>query len=287
MSSRVLATILASFMVACSGAGNDSATPAANGVDGGVDHDGGTTPAGKKAFKTHVILGDSISDGGGTGPFFYNLLDKNDDAKWPDAIGKDFVTIYGADLKVVKASKAGARAQNLGGQINTLTGPLAGPVLVTITIGGNDVTAALGKILTGGDDTSERTQFKQFLDDAIAALKTPDRFGPGVDVSVYMTNVYDPSDGTGNFKFQSGTKCGGALGFYPAGQSTKPLLDPWEQIFVDVAAKYQDVHVLDLRAKFNGHGVPSAETWFVTDCIHPNTPGHDGIRDIFWDAITK
>ena len=280
---RSLLLALSFSLFACS-SGDDGNPTTSNPT---TDTGGTTQQPGKKVFKTHVILGDSISDGGGTGPFFYNLLDKNDDAKWPDAKGQDFTTVYGSDIKIVKASKGGARAQNLGGQINTITGPLPGPVLVTITIGGNDVQAALGKILTGGNDTADRESFKGFLNDSFALLKTPDRFGPGVEVVVYVANVYDPSDGTGNFKFQSGTKCGGALGFYPAGQSTAKLLDPWEQIFVDVAAKFQDVHVLDLRAKFMGHGVPTAEPWFVPDCIHPNTPGHDAVRDLFWEAITK
>lgn len=280
--------LFASWMVACSGSTDDgSPSTVADSGTTAVGDTGSTTSAGKKAYKTHVILGDSISDGGGTGPFYYNLLDANDDARYPDAAGKDFKTLYGSDIKIVKASKAGSRAQNLGGQINTITGPLPGPVLVTITIGGNDVQAALGKILSGGDVTPDRESFREFLDGAIAMLKTPDKFGPGVEVSVFMTNVYDPSDGTGNFKFATGTKCSGALGFYPAGKPTSPDLDPFETIFDDVAAKYKDVHVLDLRAKFKGHGVPAAETWFVGDCIHPNTPGHDAVRDLFWDAITK
>ncbi|MBI2389153.1 MAG: SGNH/GDSL hydrolase family protein [Deltaproteobacteria bacterium] len=284
MNVRLLTTIFASWMVACSG-GSDGGSSQPSGAGSGTT-DGGTQ-ASKRAFRTHVILGDSISDRGGAGPFYYDLLDKNDDAKWPDGAGKDLATLYGPDLAIVKASRAGARAQNLGGQVNTITGPLAGPVLVTMTIGGNDVQAALGKMLTGGDVTAERESFREFLDEAIGMLKQPDRFGPGVEVVVYVANVYDPSDGTGNFKFASGARCGGALGFYPAGQPTAPQLDPFEQIYLDVAAKYDDVHVLDLRAKFNGHGVPAADTWFVSDCLHPNAPGHDALRDLFWEAITK
>lgn len=285
MNARLLSTIFASWLVACSGGSDGGSSPQASGADSGTSESGAA--AGKQAFKTHVILGDSISDRGGSGPFYYDLLDTNDNAKWPDGSGKDLKTRFGPDLAVVKASKAGARAQNLGGQVNSISGPLAGPVLVTMTIGGNDVQAALGKLLTGGDVTAERESFRGFLDEALGLLKQPDKFGPGVEVVVYVANVYDPSDGTGNFKFASGAKCGGALGFYPAGQPTAPQLDPFEQIFIDVAAKYKDVHVLDLRAKFSGHGVPAAETWFVPDCIHPNSQGHDAIRDLFWEAITN
>ncbi len=262
---RSLLLALGLSLAACSSATTE---PGPSTTGGGTDS--GTTAAPLK-FKTHLILGDSISDGGGEGPFFYALLDQQ----------------LGDDVKVVKASKAGARAQNLGGQVGTVAGPLEGPVLVTITIGGNDVTAALGKILSGGDDSKERGDFREFLEGALDELQKPDRFGPGVKAVIYMTNVYDPSDGTGNFKFQSGAKCGGALGFYPAGRPTAPQLDPWGQIFVDVAAKRQDVHVLDLRGKYQGHGVPSAETWFVPDCIHPNAKGHAAIKELFASALAK
>jgi lysophospholipase L1-like esterase len=261
---RSLLLTLALTLAAC---GSTTSDPPASTTPGA---DTGTTAAAQK-FRTHLILGDSISDGGGEAPYFYTLLSQE----------------LGSDVKVVKASKGGARAQNLGGQIATVTGPLESPVLVTITIGGNDVTAALGKILTGGDDTMERNDFKEFLTAAIAELTKADRFGAGVKVAIYMTNVYDPSDGTGNFKFQSGTKCPGALGFYPAGKPTAPQLDPWEQIFTEVAAGKPDVHVLDLRAKYQGHGVPAAEPWFVPDCIHPNAKGHAAIKELFAAALPK
>jgi lysophospholipase L1-like esterase len=55
----------------------------------------------------------------------------------------------------------------------------------------------------------------------------------------------------------------------------------------DTAQKYPDVTVLDLRAKFNGHGVPAAETWFVFDCIHPNAKGHNQLRDLFFAAAKE
>lgn len=274
-----------SLTAACSSSSDGAATTPGN--------DSGTTPTdgggggGHLAFKTHVILGDSISDRGGAGPFFYDLLDQNDDAKYPDHAGKDFKTIYGADLAVKKTSKAGATSANLGGQIAALGTSLEGPVLVTITIGGNDVQAALPTILMGGDDTSKRDDFAMYLSDAFGELTKPDRFGPGVQVKVLVANVYDPSDGTGNFKFATGTKCPGALQYWPSSKPTAPLLDNWEKVMADTAAKYPGVTVLDLRAKFNGHGVPATETWFYGDCIHPNTPGHNQIRDLFFEAAKQ
>lgn len=273
-------------LAACGSVADDGAGGTNGNLTPGADS-GTTTPATTK-FKTHVILGDSISDGGGQAPFYYDLLDKNDDTKWPDAVGKDFSALYGSDIKVVKVSRGGAKGQNLGGQISLIPATLEGPVVVTMTIGGNDVQAALGALLTSGDDTKQRTDFQEFLDAAIAELTKPDRFGAGVKVSVYMANVYDPSDGTGNFTIaSSGKKCPGPLAYFPAGRETKPLLDPWSKIFTDVAAKYPGTTVVDLRAKYQGHGVASADSWFVADCIHPNAAGHDALRDLFWENITK
>lgn len=282
---RALFLALCLSLVACGSSVDDSTT---NDTTPGTDSGTGSTPAGATKFKTHVIIGDSISDGGGEAPFYYNLLDKNDDTKWPDAASKDFTTLYGSDIKIVKVSKGGAKGQNLGSQIAAIPATLEGPVVVTMTIGGNDVQAALGSLLTSGTDEKQRTDFQEFLDAAVAELTKPDRFGPGVKVAVYMTNVYDPSDGTGNFTIAStGKKCPGALAYFPAGKETKSLLDPWAKIYVDVAAKYPGTTVLDMRAKFEGHGVAETDNWFYGDCIHPNAKGHDAIRDLFWDSVTR
>ena len=282
---RPLLLALCLSLAACGSTADDGN----NGNPGNPSNDAGTSsdaPGATTKYKTHVILGDSISDRGGEGPFYYDLLDKNDDAKWPDDKGKDFAAAFGPDLKVVKASKAGARGQNLGGQIATLPATLEGPVVVTMTIGGNDVTAALAALLTSGDDSKERADFQGYLDEAIAELTKPDRFGAGVKVTVFVANVYDPSDGTGDFTVAaSGKKCPGALSFFPAGKATAPLLDPWEKIFADVAAKHPGSNVVDLRGKYQGHGVNKADSWFYGDCIHPNAAGHDAVRDLFWSAI--
>jgi lysophospholipase L1-like esterase len=261
------------------GGGTD--TSATGGDTAGTDT---STPAGSLAFKTYVVLGDSISAGGGEAPYFNDLLLKNDDTKWPDYKGQDITTKYGP-VKLEKHSKGGSTAVNLDSQIAALPTSLEGPVLVTITIGGNDVQAALPGVLTGGTDDAKRAQFQGYLQTALDELTKPGRFGDGVKVRVVMTNIYDPSDGTGNFVFASGTKCPGALGFWPAGKETKSILDKWEDVMATEAAKHPEVKLVDLRARFTGHGVPDAETWFVSDCIHPNAMGHNQIRGLAWDTI--
>jgi lysophospholipase L1-like esterase len=274
---RLLAASLLA-VAACSSASTGGAP-----TDGTPDT--GAPSTSSLAFQTYVVLGDSISDGGGQGPFFYDLLNHNDDATWPDAHGKDLQTRY-PGIQVVKASKAGATANGLASQAQGLSTSLAGPVLVTITIGGNDVTAAMGKLLIGSSDAQDRATFASELDAALQELTKPDRFGAGVEATVLLANIYDPSDGTGNFTYQ-GSKCQGALGLWPATRPTTPLLTPWEQVMTDTATKYPRVTVLGLHERFDGHGVAAHPTWFFSDCIHPNSAGHDQVRGLFWDAIEK
>jgi lysophospholipase L1-like esterase len=236
-------------------------------------------------FRTLVILGDSISDRGGQAPYYYDLLVRNDDAKWPADAGLDLATLVDPSIVVVKRSQSGSGAQNLAGQIAEIPPVLDGPVAVVMTIGGNDVRRALASILTGGSDASARSLFATDLRDAVGELTTDGRFGQGVDVSVFMTNVYDPSDGTGSFVYAAtGRNCPG-LSFFPAGRPTAPILDPWEAIFDEVAAAHPRTKLLDLRRNFQGHGVGAADTWFVNDCIHPNATGHDVVRDLFRAAL--
>jgi lysophospholipase L1-like esterase len=268
------------------GTGGDDAGPASTGGSTGGSETGGAPTTTALAFKTHVILGDTISDGGGQGPFFYDLLDTNDDTAYPAFAGKDLTTKYGSDLNIVKASKAGSTAAALLGQAQGLPTSLPGPVLITITIGGNDVQGAMGAIVISGNDTTQLSTFSKNLDATLQELTKPNRFGQGVDVRILLANVYDPSDGTGVFAFANGSKCPGALALWPANKPTDPSLLPWEAAMATTAQPYSQVVVLGLHDEFHGHGVSATPTWFFTDCLLPNATGHEQIRELFWGAVT-
>lgn len=262
-------------------------------------------------YKTLVVVGDSISDVGGGGggegqqPFYRTLLVKNDDAKYPEWKGFDLATCWGIDpaTNVVKVSKGGAVAtvpannspDNKGillNQVTALPATLPGPVLVVGTIGGNDVQAGLVTVLTGTPQQQQAKVdgFVAGFGKAMAELTKADRFGAGVKADVLMTNVYDPSGGTGHFYYQpKGATCPGALGFWPDKKETGPLLAQWNDAMTAEAAKYPGVKLLVLDAPFKAHNVdtPAAENWFYQDCIHPSTLGHNAVRGVFWAGMTK
>lgn len=269
--------------VAESGSGSGSGSSSGGGTDGGgTKGEGGSPTMGPLAdMKTLVVLGDSISMGGGMAPFYYDLLAANDDTMYPGWKGMDLKTKYGAGLMVVNNAKAGAVSADLPGQVTGLPASLPGPVAVVLTIGGNDMQSNIAAILQGVDQ-GVRDQFRANIASALGQLTMPGRFGTGVDVHVYEADIYDPTDGGGNF-----STCPYPLNLVPT-QPSDPFFGEWNAVVTSEVPKHGMSQVAPLHTTFHMHGVNSGAStnWFYTDCIHPNAKGHDAIRGMFWTQIT-
>jgi lysophospholipase L1-like esterase len=297
-------TVLSALALAACGGSSSSTSPrdTGGGVEAGVAESGGpgttnplTSDSGSDAgtdaapsppksapltsMGTLVVLGDSISQGGGQPPFYYNLLLSNDDTTYPEWAGKDVRTKYGANVMMVDNAVVGAVSQDLPTQVTALPSSLPGPVAVVITMGGNDMQTNIAAILQGVDQ-NVRTQFGVNLDTALGQLTMPGRFGAGVEVHVYEADIYDPSDGSGNFQ-----TCPYPLSLVPP-QPSDPFFGEWNAVVDSEVPKYSGA-VAPLHSTFHTHGLSSgAANWFYTDCIHPNAKGHDAIRGMFWTQIT-
>jgi lysophospholipase L1-like esterase len=226
---------------------------------------GGGSP-GLASLGTLVVLGDSISDGGGQPPFYYNLL------------RTDLATKYGT-IAYHNQAQSGSETDALVGQINSLPGTLAGPVAVTITSGGNDMKAAITQIVTGMDGPAKTAMSNQ-IKAALDLLLAPNKFGAGVDVHVYEGNIYDASDGAGDYS-AGGCAFGSGLPTIP----TDGFFMAWNQVISDQVAAHGQV-LTDMHAYFYGHGYKSSPNWYAPDCTHPSTLGHDQLRRLFYQQIT-
>lgn len=266
---------------ATTGAGGGTTTTGSGGGTGsGGSGTGGAAPV-VPAYKSYVILGDSISDQGGEGPFFYDLLATNDNAAYPKWMGKDLKSKFGQDLMVVSTSKGGAVSGDLPAQVTKLPASLPGPVAVTITIGGNDMQAHILNILNGTDQ-KDRDAMRASLNAALTELTMPDRFGKGVEVHVFQADIYDPTGGKGDFNDHN---CGflGALPLTP----TDGFFTNWNAVVNDEVPKHGISLVEPLHDRFYDHSLSNkTDGWFYKDCIHPNKAGHDQLRAMFWTAIT-
>jgi len=231
------------------------------------DDTGAPPPKGLDKLGTLVILGDSIGDGGGGSPFYYDLL-KADLSKKYGAIGYQ------------RKAQSGSKTSDLSGQIDSLPSKLAGPVAVCITSGGNDMKAVFPAIVTGTDGAA-RTAMGDNVKRALDKLLAPGRFGAGVDVHVYEGNIYDASDGAGDFG-SHGCK------FVPAGFPTTPsdkFFDSWNSVIATQVKAHAQVSA-DMHGFFFGHGYKASPDWYASDCTHPSTIGHDNLRKLFYFEIT-
>jgi lysophospholipase L1-like esterase len=240
-----------------------------------------------KKLGTYIALGDSISDLGGTGPFFYDLLLNNDDTLYPSAKGHDLSTrfpgIQYAHLAIAGSitdtyTAAPLVGPTLKSQIALLGSDYPGDILVTITIGGNDLQGhALDAI--NGSDSAAKMEFAQHLDDELSELMKPGRLGAG-KVQVVLANIYDFTDGQGDF---ATVLCGPPVNLTTTQDAT--IFGDWNAITQSAIAKHGAIFY-DMHTDFMGHGFQSSDVWYDRiSCIHPNAKGHDSIRRAIWKLI--
>ena len=285
MLSVVFPALLATWLSACGGGMTPAGTTTASGGGGAGGQSSSSSSSSSSSTSSSssssssssgstglatlgslVVLGGSISDGGGEGPFYYDLL------------RADLATKYGA-ITYENAAEAGAKTNKLITQINGLPSVLPGPVAVVITSGGNDMMAALPEIVAGTDDAA-RAEMNGNLGAALDALLAINRFGLDVEVHVYQANIYDASDGAGDYSLHG---CG-----FGQGLPTTPsdgFFAAWNGVIHDQVIGHQQAEA-DVHGHFLGHGYTASPSWYAPDCAHPSKLGHAEIERLFYQAIT-
>jgi lysophospholipase L1-like esterase len=259
--------------------GNGGGTGGGGGGGGGGTGGVGIVPPGS-TLGTYIVLGDSISDRGGTGPFFYDQLNTDLTKKYP---GLMYVhaAVAGA-ITDTYSDNIPAGAPLLKTQIAGLGKTYPGDVLVTITIGGNDLNAHAVKAI-GGTDDAVRTEFGQHLDAELGELAMPGRLGTG-KVYIVLANIYDFTDGMGDF---ATVKCGPGANVQPTRDQT--VFTAWNGMTSGSLQKVSGT-LYDMHANFMGHGYNNTDTTMVwydkNSCIHPNAAGHDAIRRSIYKIVT-
>ncbi|MFK7929131.1 MAG: SGNH/GDSL hydrolase family protein [Myxococcota bacterium] len=246
--------------------------------------------------KRIIYLGDSISAGVGasSGKLSYpELLVENDESEWAGWGEQDLESVYG-DLEVIDVAVSGARtggliSDQLPAVSEAVGASASGETIVVMTIGGNDMQAALLPMLRAEDkDAAYEEQLRPVIDNfetIIDYFQDPARFPDGA--FIYMTNVYEPTDNAGQVQ-----QCFFGIDIGPA----LPYLQKANAEFRELAVAKGTASV-DLYGHFQGHGHNSADAgieshdeadpslWLANDCIHPNDRGHHEVRRLFLTAI--
>lgn len=256
----------------------------------------------KHIWSTQKILflgiGDSITDGFGApkGYSYFDRLVANPPGDSCDINGKNLSTVF-PNLTVQKiavshtVSRQHLKAiQNFPVQSPDVLG------IIVITTGGNDLIHSYGKsppkecAMYGASLETAKPwieNFKQRLDEMIVELNK--KFPGGCQI--FLANIYDPSDGTGNTnEFFTG------LPSWPDGLL---ILKEYNNIISKCADKYDNVYLVDIYTPFLGHGITcnkfwlknyhpyDPHYWYYMNIEDPNPRGYDCIRRLFLLEMIK
>lgn len=270
------------MVVGCS-AGTPESENLSSLARGGADDAGGALVPTTETLGTYIALGDSITDRGGLGPFFYDGLRDDLTKKYPGLKymhgGKG-----GAVTDVYRSGKGGGKP-TLKAQIAALGSTYPGTVLISITIGGNDLQAHALEAIQDAQDNKNRLgpvkeELKEHLTSQLGELMRPGRLGSG-KVYVVIANVYDFTDGQGNF---GKLRCPPYTDLTP--EVATAIFAGWNAA-METAVDDAQATLYDLHAHFSGKGLNfKPDVWYHTDCIHPNAAGHEAIRKSLYQTVT-
>ncbi len=201
-----------------------------------------------------------------------SLLYKNSEEHWPDFVAEDLSTRYPGVTMENLASDGATIGEVFGEQLPQLD-PSDDDVLLTLTIGGNDLLSAFG-------NRPRRALMDRIVSDIAEAydLLVDTLLGRFERATLIVTTVYDPSDRTGRIP-----------GVYEdAGPLPLEFLDRLNDHIRALAMGTPRVLLADAYAHFLGHGVsvPENDRWYWRrSLIEPNARGANEIRAVWLHAL--
>lgn len=247
------------------------------------------------SFSRYIALGDSVSidlypaldtgaadvsvalerrpDVGAVAPLgAASLLYKNADERWPEDAGNDLVS---ANPSMIFENLAadGATIGDVFGEQLTQIEDTDEPVLVTLTIGGNDLLSAYG-------NRPKRALLERIERDVAEAYDfLVDTVRTRLSGSTIVVNtIYDPSDRTGRIPGV----------FEGPGLLPLDILDRMNDHIRALALGTPRMLLADVYARFLGHGlsVAEAEQWYWRRSpIEPNAIGANEIRQLWLETL--
>jgi lysophospholipase L1-like esterase len=195
-----------------------------------------------------------------------SLLYRNDDSRWPEFRGQDLAT-RSPGARLINLAEDGATIDDVTTEeLARLGHDSRDPgILVTLTVGGNDLLGALG---AGSRlDRVVRRIIAQYTE----LVETIREELP--NATLILTTVYDPTDGTGRLP-----------GLEALGRLPLEYLDRFNDHVRGTAASSERTMLADVHRHFLGHGVTAApaERWYWNrSMIEPNARGASEIRRVW------
>ena len=226
-----------------------------------------------------VFVGDNVANNPSTAQGYPSLLEANDDALFPAFASQDLATL---GMDSVRLDRGGDSYESLADDA-IFAEVHDGDRAVLVQLGLNDL-VRLALVLL--DDEALREDPSPAIEDfqeSVAAV-----LDQAVEVAaedrLYVTNLYDPSDGEGDL-------AEAVTGFFPfpGAENVTPelALEVIEGFNSAIKAEAQarDATVIDLHSHFMGQGLHGDESWLST-VIDPNLRGAHEIRRVVWNEWT-
>jgi len=200
-----------------------------------------------------------------------SLLFRNVHEVWPDFDGRDIVSAY-PHAEFVNLALDGATTFDLleTDHLAFLEKYRSQFVVVTITIGGNDLLALVS--MTRTDEANLEPHVDQILSRFAAVLNLLNEYLPR---SVIIgSTIYDPTDGTGNLP-----------GFGDIGAKL-PYLHSLNQGIKECVRERNGL-LVDTHQYFLGHGmsVPAETRWYWASPIEPSARGASELRRLWLERL--
>ncbi len=246
-----------------------------------------------------VGVGDSITRGFGSreGFSYFDLLVRNRDRDYPDMKGIDLMSVLPKLTHLNVSENGSTSSEHVSEQIPLLKLRPAGVRgIAVVTSGGNDTIHDYGRRpgrdgAMYGASIAKATEWRPLLKSRIEMIvdTISERFPAGCEV--FIANVYDPTDGVGDIE-----NAPAGLPAWPDGLEVLAMVNA---VIAEVAASRENVHLVDIRAEFLGHGIHCGDSsnphhrgddptyWFYKNLEDPNERGYDAIRRAFLREMSR
>jgi len=206
-----------------------------------------------------------------------SLLYRNDDDRWPEFAGRDLRSRFPGLRPLDLTADGATTGSTLAFQLARIPADLDGPVLVTLTAGGNDLLTLLDLDL-GRPATIPEGEGEAAVDGVARALEriVRDVRTRLAEPTILVGTVYDPSDGTGDLG--DGVVRERELGWLARfNRRVEALSDP------------PAVRVVPIHDHFLGQGLagpdPDARWYWRHMIIEPSARGASEVRRLWLEAL--
>ncbi|MEZ6032087.1 MAG: SGNH/GDSL hydrolase family protein [Planctomycetaceae bacterium] len=273
-----------------------------------LEHPVGTGPAGppvpRDAFQSVwsdrdvllIGLGDSVTDGLGSQPgsksYFNRLVKITDDD--PNDIAGICLSAVLPNLRHENFARSGTTSiealEYLVPLVEVQSEETFG--IVVMTTGGNDIIHNYGRqppvegAMYGASYADAKPWIENFRLRLSRILDEIELRFPG-GCEIFLGNIYDPTDGVGN----------AVLSGLPRWPDALRIHNDYNSIIENVCEQRVNVHMIDIRSAFLGHGIYCRQFWnshyragdptywYWDNFEDPNNRGYDAIRRLFLNEM--